>query len=149
MNIYNFFECVDTSDQPQESQVFCKKCQTMQPLSNYGRDSGSNKLSSCCKTCTRRLKQQTQNLLKVIPPPPKDYLCPGCERDEETIRKVLRFRKRKAGRIWSLDHDHNNGKFRGWICNKCNLALGNMNDDLEYARRLVKYLEKYEENSNG
>jgi hypothetical protein len=24
-----------------------------------------------------------------------------------------------------------------------------MNDDLEYARRLVKYLEKYEENSNG
>ena len=139
MSLMDLFECVEAH----EETVFCKKCQTMQPLSNYGRDSGSNKLSSCCKTCSRRLSNQVKKLLKETPPPPDDYICPGCLRDEQTIRATLRFRKRKAGRIWSLDHDHDTGKFRGWICNKCNLALGNMNDNLEYARRLVKYLESY------
>lgn len=140
MSLMTFFGCTEVQE---EETVFCKKCQIMQPLSNYGRDSGSNKLSSSCRPCGKRLGKQVKKLLKETQPPPDDYICPGCLRDEQTIRSSLRFRKRKAGRIWSLDHDHKNGKFRGWICNKCNLALGNMNDDLEYARRLVKYLEEY------
>jgi len=149
MNLYDLFECIDTTEFKEES-IFCKKCKSMQPLSNYGKDSGSNKLTSSCNSCLKRLKKQTAQLLKRIPPPPENYLCPGCNRDEQTIRNTLRFRKRKAGRVWSLDHDHETGNFRGWICNKCNLAIGNMNDDLEYAKRLVKYLEKYaRKNKNG
>lgn len=27
------------------------------------------------------------------------------------------------------DHNHQTGKFRGWICSKCNLAMGLLDDD--------------------
>ena len=41
-----------------------------------------------------------------------------------------------------LDHDHETGEFRGWLCNSCNLGLGLIGDTLEYAEALVRYLKK-------
>lgn len=41
-----------------------------------------------------------------------------------------------------LDHDHDTGQFRGWLCARCNLAAGSLGDTLEGARNLVRYLEK-------
>lgn len=43
-----------------------------------------------------------------------------------------------------LDHDHQDGHFRGWLCNKCNLGLGALGDTLTTLRRAVAYLEKSE-----
>ena len=40
-----------------------------------------------------------------------------------------------------FDHDHNTGAFRGWLCVRCNTALGHAGDDLEGVLRLVRYLE--------
>lgn len=40
-----------------------------------------------------------------------------------------------------LDHDHVTGKFRGWLCQKCNTALGMVGDCAEGVRRLLSYLE--------
>lgn len=48
----------------------------------------------------------------------------------------------KAGTI-CYDHDHQTGKFRGWICKQCNFALGLVKDDKEVLYALIKYLEKY------
>ena len=45
------------------------------------------------------------------------------------------------GRI-CFDHVHDTGKFRGWICNRCNSALGFVKDSPELLRRLADYLEK-------
>ena len=39
-----------------------------------------------------------------------------------------------------LDHDHNTGEFRGWLCTKCNSAIGKLGDDLDGVLRAVKYL---------
>lgn len=45
------------------------------------------------------------------------------------------------GRIcW--DHDHKTGKFRGWLCDKCNITLGQARDDPVLLRKLADYLEK-------
>ena len=41
-----------------------------------------------------------------------------------------------------FDHCHVTEKFRGWICNKCNTALGMVNDNPEVLRALAAYLEK-------
>lgn len=46
----------------------------------------------------------------------------------------------RGGRI-CFDHDHKNGKFRGWICYRCNLALGLMEDNVHLLKKLIKYLE--------
>ena len=41
-----------------------------------------------------------------------------------------------------MDHDHEEGYFRGFICRKCNLALGYMNDNPKWLREAADYLER-------
>jgi len=39
------------------------------------------------------------------------------------------------------DHNHASGKFRGWLCNRCNRVLGLLKDDPALLRRAADYLE--------
>lgn len=41
-----------------------------------------------------------------------------------------------------FDHDHLTNKFRGWICVKCNSALGMVGDDVQILQLLIEYLVK-------
>jgi len=41
-----------------------------------------------------------------------------------------------------FDHDHETGKFRGWVCSKCNWALGLLRDNIEIALNIALYLER-------
>jgi len=65
-------------------------------------------------------KYKIKNATRPIP-----KLCEVCNRD---------------GRI-CYDHDHKTGKFRGWLCHKCNAALGMVNDSQEILLKLVNYLK--------
>lgn len=47
--------------------------------------------------------------------------------------------------IICLDHDHITDKFRGWICNRCNVALGMVKDNSETLIALSEYLKKSRE----
>jgi len=40
-----------------------------------------------------------------------------------------------------LEHDHVTGKFRGWVCHKCNAGISMLGDTLDDIRRVVAYLE--------
>ena len=42
----------------------------------------------------------------------------------------------------ALDHDHETGAFRGWLCNRCNVAIGALGDTLEALERVVAYLRR-------
>jgi hypothetical protein len=42
-----------------------------------------------------------------------------------------------------VDHNHKTGIIRGILCNSCNLALGYIYDNLNVAKNIVSYLEKY------
>ena len=44
---------------------------------------------------------------------------------------------------WVLDHCHDTESFRGWLCHKCNRALGGFDDDVEILNRAKVYLEKH------
>jgi len=39
-----------------------------------------------------------------------------------------------------FDHCHKTGKFRGWICRRCNLVLGMVKDNQELLVSMVDYL---------
>lgn len=45
-----------------------------------------------------------------------------------------------------FDHCHERMHPRGWICDRCNVALGCLRDDIDRLRKLIVYLER---NANG
>ena len=50
----------------------------------------------------------------------------------------------RSGKIcFDHDHRHVDGLFRGWLCNRCNLALGAVDDSPIILRKLAKYLLAY------
>jgi hypothetical protein len=50
---------------------------------------------------------------------------------------------RAAGsRALALDHCHETGKFRGWLCAACNTSIGKLGDNIEGLKRAIIYLEK-------
>jgi hypothetical protein len=42
----------------------------------------------------------------------------------------------------SYDHCHISGKFRGWLCMKCNTALGLVGDNVDILNKLIDYLKR-------
>jgi hypothetical protein len=48
----------------------------------------------------------------------------------------------KTGRwkILHLDHDHETGTFRGWLCHNCNVGLGHFDDSVPLLRKAIAYL---------
>jgi hypothetical protein len=51
-------------------------------------------------------------------------------------------------RNWQLDHDHETGEFRGWLCKQCNTGLGNLGDTLQSLTLAVEYLKRAQQNAN-
>lgn len=41
-----------------------------------------------------------------------------------------------------MDHCHTTLAFRGWLCRRCNLVLGQVNDSPDRLRKLAAYLER-------
>ncbi|NBR24935.1 MAG: hypothetical protein EBU08_14405, partial [Micrococcales bacterium] len=45
-------------------------------------------------------------------------------------------------RGWCLDHDYETEKFRGWICQTCNIGLGHFKDSIEGMMKGIEYLKR-------
>jgi hypothetical protein len=41
-----------------------------------------------------------------------------------------------------FDHNHRTGKFRGWICHRCNVVLGFVKENTELLDSIIEYLKK-------
>jgi hypothetical protein len=58
-------------------------------------------------------------------------------------KKIMKSNCEICGSIENLcyDHSHKTNKYRGTLCNSCNLAIGIMRDDIERLKNAIKYLE--------
>jgi hypothetical protein len=77
----------------------------------------------------RRLKNKREKQANR----PKPNKCEACGKMETENR---------LGRI-AFDHCHETGLFRGWLCARCNMALGFVRDDINLLEKLAKYLKKF------
>jgi Autographiviridae endonuclease VII len=51
--------------------------------------------------------------------------------------------QRKSPRRLAWDHDHATDKFRGYICSRCNMALGLVSDNVETLLHMIAYLTQH------
>ena len=112
------------------------------------RSDGTPKIRHKCSTCYKKSSKQKDKLLKITPRPDSNYKCPICLNKKGSFYIFTKDSSRQHDNSnWCLDHDHKTGKFRGWLCNKCNSALGWLEDDINYTRRALNYLENFKNNS--
>lgn len=80
-----------------------------------------------CEACVsaRKFVQRTQySASKSATPPPEDCQCCG-----------------KGGLRLVVDHSHQTGEFRGWICRPCNMGIGRLGEGAAGISVAIDYLE--------
>ena len=77
----------------------------------------------------RRANWKYQGLPKPARPEPR--CCECCDKPPSSGHKSL-----------CLDHNHETGEFRGWLCCSCNLAIGMLGDNIEGVFKAVRYLNR-------
>jgi hypothetical protein len=60
---------------------------------------------------------------------PRPDVCELCTKPNQINRPIY----------W--DHCHKTGKFRGWLCHRCNTILAKVDDSPEFLRKMADYLE--------
>ena len=121
----------------------CSKCKTVLPLNAFSDCHGGTYKRPECKKCMRDMANSRELIRKKYGMPDENtYRCPICLGNAEEVGDL---QKRTA---WVLDHCHKNNTFRGWLCHKCNRALGNFNDDIAILKRAIKYLKGTDNETN-
>ncbi|MCC6550306.1 MAG: Hpy99I family type II restriction endonuclease [Ignavibacteriaceae bacterium] len=65
------------------------------------------------------------------------FICPICQKG--SIPNVTAN--------FVMDHDHQTGNAREWICDSCNTGLGRFKDDISLLKKAIKYLQKHNQNN--
>tara|TARA_B100000809_G_C14852193_1_gene428735 strand:+ start:192 stop:587 length:396 start_codon:yes stop_codon:yes gene_type:complete len=109
----------------------CSKCKKELPEDNFSIRGNEGFRRTDCKNCVQKRTKQANRLKKAYGKPSKDYICPICNRQQHEF-----------SRAFSLDHDHETGEFRGWLCHNCNTGLGLFKDNLDTLQKAINYLKK-------
>ena len=92
-------------------------------LHGYIDQYGRRILRTDCREC-QNANDRILYILKLEHGPPADH-CKICEKECKTV----------------LDHCHDTLKFRGWLCQSCNIGIGKLKDSVEMLERAIKYLK--------
>ena len=113
----------------------CKKCGIELTDSNMAkaakRQKGGYFMAKTCKECKAAERRQLDQLRQEGIPSPRGF-CDCCGKTSKLV----------------LDHDHNTGKFRGWLCHSCNIGIGHLGDNIPGLIRALAYLNGSPASSN-
>lgn len=141
----------DTSEEEYEYAIKkekkCSKCNLMKNLTEYsGNTSGCDAFDKEgyrlrrpeCKVCNKKASKGKNDAMKLAKSTGISYKAP------EGTKCDLCGKLTKKGDDLVFDHCHKTNKFRGYLHNSCNRALGVLGDNASGALRFLNYVNKSE-----
>jgi hypothetical protein len=118
----------------------CTKCHKYLPFSAFEKDASGYALGLRpeCSECRKNSRYIAKKLREEQGPPQEDHVCPICNKGSDLTINGNRYQG-----TWALDHCHDTETFRGYLCHKCNKALGMFEDNTEYLNKAIKYLNNH------
>ena len=118
----------------------CSVCYIEQPNSEFlfyktrfTQDGYRLRANTNCNNCRKRLSKELRELRKKLvkshPQPEFGEPCDLCGKP--------------VHRNWQLDHCHETGQFRGWLCKGCNTGLCGIGDSFDSTLNALIYLSKF------
>lgn len=127
---------------------YCKSCDTTKPIDEfYLRNKISMVRHSTCKECDKkRVKENTCPIRKRELQLQRDYGITLNEYNQMLVEQGYRCKicgttepGGKHGKFM-VDHSHNTGEVRGLLCKSCNIALGEVGDNISTLQKMIEYL---------
>lgn len=112
-----------------KSAAYCKECCAKKSRSRYDKDKQRNYW--LIKKFNISLDQYKEMLIA------QDYKCYICCKSDSELDRSL-----------AVDHCHATGKVRGLLCGNCNRFLGQIQDRVDIAKKLLEYLTIYTTQTN-
>jgi hypothetical protein len=109
-------------------QMFtCRRCNKNLPETSYRiRSDRTNYRVKSCRVCEKEESKELEQIRKVAPKRSVFCDCCGKKPDKKSLY---------------LDHCHEKLTFRGWLCNRCNLGIASLGDDIQGLERAIEYLK--------
>ena len=109
----------------------CRYCDVEKHVDSFPRHiAHKDNLDTRCRVCIRKQAAIRSEILKTAPDKP--CRCECCGHPPKDNKFVL-------------DHCHDTEVFRGWLCDKCNLSIGHLGDNIEGLQKAIAYLRKHDE----
>ena len=124
-----------------EGHKQCSRCSEIKIETEFAKNQyGKNNRivrRAYCKDCGKKstpIAKKSKDAYERENPRPilgDEFKCPICERN-----RVITNKNQVC-----LDHDHNTGKIRGYICGDCNASIGRLGDSVPILKRAIKWLK--------
>ena len=140
LDVKNLKEGIMSNSNIPDGKCKCSVCGVEKPNSEFlfyktrfTRDGYRLRVNTNCASCRKKLRTELSILKKRItdshPKPEKGNPCDLCGKP--------------VHKNWQLDHCHETGEFRGWLCKGCNTGLGGIGDSFESVLKALLYFSKF------
>ena len=135
----------------------CTKCKLVKQLTEFSPKKDRAGTASWCKECKatdtrerhrgnpkKTAEVNRRQALKRYGLTPKDYQKLLRSQDSTCAVCDAKYHIKSKKQNLAVDHCHTTGKVRGLLCNRCNYALGLVEDDRGLLLNLINYLNRAE-----
>ena len=114
---------------PDSRKNHCKECEKRRVSESYWEDPSKSRNRDLKRLYGITLNEYNQMLVE------QGHRCKTCGTTEPGG---------KHGKFM-VDHSHNTGEVRGLLCKSCNIALGEIGDNINTLQNLIEYLNQHKQ----
>tara|TARA_B100000965_G_scaffold255033_1_gene214751 strand:- start:123 stop:545 length:423 start_codon:yes stop_codon:yes gene_type:complete len=131
----------DGTEWETKEDKICTQCNIQKPydsfqINQYGKNNRILRRPVCKECYDKKIKLSSKDIKEYEKKYPRtkigDYFfCPVCAKNKE----------HKFNNDICLDHNHETGEIRGYLCGSCNASIGKFHENIENLERAIKWLK--------